>query len=125
MFVNPFIIRDPSKHFRFWDWSSDDTGVQGVPDILKSTQLEIKMPIPLFLRKPNGPTEQYTKVLNPLAFYTFGTTRPQGFANVPALNTFPPSSGRDPAANFDTWNRTYRWPTNDSTPTDDYKQINE
>lgn len=96
---------------RFWDWTDPTTATEGLPDVIRQPQVTIFLP---------GGRPQL--VDNPLAFYPFGKSLPDGFQDTLEF----PIGGELATAYYSKWNRTYRWPqSTPDTPAEDYKQLNK
>jgi len=96
--------------FPFWDWTLPITGKEGLPHIFYDKELSLRM--------PGG---QVNKVPNILAFYEFGPTRPEGFRNMK-------QEGNSPGlreAYYKDWDRTYRWPSSEQKPKENYVGLNQ
>ncbi|KIK55774.1 hypothetical protein GYMLUDRAFT_140416, partial [Collybiopsis luxurians FD-317 M1] len=100
----------------YWDWTDPSTGKEGIPDLLKPKEVELNL--------PDGGTQILKN--NPLATYKFENPRPDGFANIQ-------NSGKDPwtpflrgeTAFFKDWTSTYRWPTSELEPMEQYNLLNQ
>jgi hypothetical protein len=100
---------------RFWDWTLRETGVTGLPDVVKVEKVPITMPGGKIIDAPN-----------PVAYYDFQGAHPAGFTDVDESGNplLPP--GTAAVAYFSQWTRTYRWPQSQpENPTQDYAQIDK
>ncbi|CAE6466124.1 unnamed protein product [Rhizoctonia solani] len=96
--------------FPFWDWTHRRTGEEGVPDILKTPEIELEVP-------PGVPTTYE----NVLAYYRLNHPV-DGFNNRWRTNRVYKESAR---AYFREWDRTYRHPNSQAVSvTEDYAAIN-
>lgn len=96
--------------FPFWDWTSPSTQVEGFPDVLQ--------PQTFIFDLPGG--KKSDPIDNPLAFYDFGSRVPDGFANFHWSTSLVPAAAM---SYFETWKRTYRWPSSKLNPIEDYVKV--
>lgn len=97
---------------RFWDWSSRNAELYGLPQIIHKPQVTVR-----------GPND--SKILlspNPLAFYEF--------SEIPAgVDKLPPEYETKYNVHFKQWKRTYRWAYKtegvDDPWAEDYEKLNE
>ncbi|KAF5314008.1 hypothetical protein D9611_006959 [Ephemerocybe angulata] len=97
--------------FPFWDWTSQETLDKGLPDVLKPQVFQFTL--------PDG--TKTDPIENPLSFHRFGNVQPDGFKD----QIFKTSMQQDQAMSyFKSWTRTYRWPSSNVSPIEDYVKIN-
>ncbi|KZV94400.1 Di-copper centre-containing protein [Exidia glandulosa HHB12029] len=94
----------------YWDWTDPVVLTDGFPLVIKSPTVPIV--------SAAGTTET---VPNPLAFYKFPSPMDGEFKDV--LVNVPYSNGVTQKSFFSQWTRTYRWPGETATPTDDYDKV--
>lgn len=94
----------------YWDWTDPVILTDGFPLVIKSPTVPIV--------SAAGTTET---VPNPLAFFKFPSPMDGEFKDV--LVNVPYSNGVTQKSFFSQWTRTYRWPGETATPTDDYNKV--
>ncbi|RXW20221.1 hypothetical protein EST38_g5635 [Candolleomyces aberdarensis] len=92
---------------RFWDWTDPRGETEGLPAVLRPQVFQFTL--------PDG--SRSALIENPLAFYNFGSILPEGFTD-----SFSTANG-DRVSYFKGWSRTYRRPSSNPTPIEDYVEI--